>query len=153
MEVKHPLIAALVFLFLPVVSIAEDNDSSLIDVVRNLNVATLEEGLPDIAVPLWLEQAFEHGKQVEWEVNDCGEGGDGRTAPFCVEAIIPQQKGYRLHISVIVADRARQKISKPQILMIYFNKREGYKTLDVIRVKIISEAIRLFKTDLGAKAE
>lgn len=153
MNIRSLLITIFFALFLPAIITAQDNDSALIDVVRNLKAATLEEGLPEIAVPLWLKQAFEHGGEVEWEVNDCGEGGDGRTNPFCVEAIIPQQKGYRLHISVIVADRARQKIAKPQIWMIYFHKSEGYKTLDVIRAKTLSEAVRLYKTDLGERAK
>ena len=151
MKAKHLLITVWLLLFVPAPPIAQDKDSSLINIAQNLKAATLEEGLPDIAIPLWLKQAFEHGGKAEWEVNDCGEGGDGRTAPFCVESIIPQQNGYKLHISVIVANSAGQKIAKPGIWMIYFHKREGYKTLDVVRVKTISDAIRLYKTDLGAR--
>jgi hypothetical protein len=35
--------------------------------------------------------------------------------------------------------------------MIYFHKAAGHKTLDVINVKTISEAMRLYKTDLNIK--
>jgi hypothetical protein len=100
-----------------------------------------------------LEKTFQYGGKATWEVNDCGEGGDGRSAPVCVEIIIPQQNGYNLHISTIVGDTAGQKVSKPQVMMVYFHKAEGYKTLDVIRVKTIAEAIQLYKTNLGAKSK
>jgi len=151
MKVKILSTIALLLLSLPTSSIAAGNDSLFINVIKNLKAITLEKGLPDIAVPLWLEKAFEQGGNPVWEVNDCGEGGDGRVAPVCVESIIPQQKGYYLHISFVVADTAGHKIAKPQIMMIYFRKSEGYKTKDLVQVKTLSDATRLYKTDLEAR--
>jgi len=134
-------------------SIAKIQDSDYIDIVKKTKAAILEKGLPDIVIPRWLENIFENGGKATWEVNDCGEGGDGRTAPVCVESIIPQQNGYYLHISIIVGDTTGQKIAKPQTMMIYFRKAYGYKTIDLINVKTISEAIRLYKTDLSIKSK
>ncbi|KAF0145869.1 MAG: hypothetical protein FD156_547 [Nitrospirae bacterium] len=134
-------------------SIAQIQDSDYINIVKKTKAGVLEKGLPDIVIPQWLENTFTCGGKATWEVNDCGEGGDGRTAPACVESIIPQQNGYYLHISIIVADTTGQKIAKPQTMMIYFRKPDGYKTLDLINVKTISEAIRLYKTDLSVKSK
>lgn len=138
---------------LPTTSFAGLQDSDFIDVINKSNAAILEKGLSDIAIPVWLENTFQHGGKAAWEVNDCGEGGDGRSAPVCVDIIIPQQNGYKLHISTVVGDTAGQKVAKPQIMMIYFHKADGYKTIDLIRVKTIAEAIQLYKTNLEAKAK
>jgi hypothetical protein len=148
------LSATLAFLlFLPGASGARIADPGFIDAAKNVKAAALEKGLPDIGLPLRLKQAFEQGGKAVWEVNDCGEGGDGRTAPICAEAVIPQQKGYQLHLSVVVGNTEGKKIDKPQIMMIYFIKSEGYKTVDLVRVKTLAEAVRLYKTDLSAKAQ
>jgi hypothetical protein len=134
-------------------SFAGLQDSEFIDMIKKSNAAILERELPAIAIPVWLEKTFKYGGKANWEVNDCGEGGDGRSAPVCVEIIIPQQNGYNLHISTVVGDTAGQKVAKPQIMMVYFHKADGYKTLDVMRVKTIAEAIQLYKTNLGAKSK
>jgi hypothetical protein len=138
---------------LPTSSFAGPQDSEFIDMIKKSNAAILEKELPAIAIPVWLEKTFHYGGKANWEVNDCGEGGDGRSAPVCVEIIIPQQNGYNLHISTVVGDTAGQKVAKPQIMMVYFHKADGYKTLDVIKVKTIAEAIQLYKTNLGAKSK
>lgn len=119
--------------------------------IKKSDAAILEKGLPNIAIPAWLENTFQYGGKTTWEVNDCGEGGDGRSTPTCVDIIIPQQNGYTLHISTVVGDTSGQKVAKPQIMMIYFHKADGYKTIDLIRVKSIAEVIQLYKTNLGAK--
>lgn len=115
------------------------------------NASILEEGLPNIAVPQWVENTFQYGAKATWEVNDCGEGGDGRVSPVCVEVKIPQQNGYYLHISSIVGDIEGKKTAKPQLWMVYFFKSENYKAIDIKNVKTIAEAIQLYKTDLSAK--
>ena len=152
MRLLQSLVLSLLFL-LPTSSFARLSDSDFIDMIKKSRAATLERGLPDIVIPVWLEKTFQYGGRTTWEVNDCGEGGDGRSAPVCVEMIIPQQNGYELHISSVVGDTAGQKVTKPQIMMIYFHKADGYKTLDLINVKTISEAIRLYKTDLSVKSK
>ena len=130
-------------------SIAEVKDSVFIDAVQKSKASILELGLPDVPILQWIKNTFEHGGNTIWEVNDCGEGGDGREAPVCVEFKIPQQNGYYLHISSVVGGINAQVVTKPHLWMVYFYKSEGYKTLDVININTIAEAIRLYKTNLG----
>lgn len=132
-------------------SIAEVKDSEFIDAVQQSKISALEQGLPDVPILQWVIETFQHGKNAVWEVNDCGEGGDGKQAPTCVEFKIPQQNGYYLHISSVVGRANAQVITKPHLWMVYFYKSEGYKTLDVINVSTIAEAIRLYKTNLGIR--
>jgi hypothetical protein len=132
-------------------SIARIQDAEFMDVIKKSNASILEEGLPNIAIPLWVERTFHHGAKASWEVNDCGEGGDGRVAPVCVEVNIPQQNGYYLHISSVVGDTEGKKIAKPQLFMVYFIKSENYKAIDLKQIKTIAEAIQLYKTDLSAR--
>ena len=129
----------------------QDDDSEFIDIIQKTKASVLEKGLPDIIIPQWLENMFQFGRNTTWEVNDCAEGGDGRASPVCVEMKVPQQNGYYLHISCVVGDTAGRKIDKPRLMTVYFYKSEGYKTLDVINVKTIAEAIQLYKTDLGVR--
>jgi hypothetical protein len=147
---KLALMALVLGLF-STASIAGVSDAEFIDVVKKANASVLEKGLPDIAIPLWVERTFRHGAKAAWEVNDCGEGGDRRIAPVCVEVKIPQQNGYYLHISSIVGDTEGKKRAKPQPWMVYFLKSENYKAIDVKHAKTIAEAIQLYKTVLSAK--
>ena len=132
-------------------SVAQIKDSEFIEFVKKTNASDLESGLADAPISQWLENTFEFGKTVNWELNDCGEGGDGRDAPACVELKIPQKNGYYLHISSLVGVTPKNAMIKPKLWMVFFFKSEGYKTLDVITVNTIAEAIRLYKTNLGEK--
>jgi hypothetical protein len=51
---------------------------------------------------------------IAWEVNDCGEGGDGRAAPTCVEAIFHLGGDSTAHASLAVAD-IDGKRTKPSV--------------------------------------
>ncbi|MEP6622382.1 MAG: hypothetical protein ABJE47_23870 [bacterium] len=55
--------------------------------------------------------------RIHWEVNDCGEGGDGRAAPTCVEAILDLAPDTTAHVSLIAADLAG-KPGTPGIFML-----------------------------------
>ena len=59
-----------------------------------------------------------------WEVNDCGEGGDGRVAPTCVEAILDLASDTSAHASLIVAG-LDGKSSTPTIFMLYALTRDS----------------------------
>ena len=147
-------LAVLVIVFFSTVlscPIAQSQDSKLIDTLKNTKASMLEKGLPNKAFELWIKDTFAgNGEKVSWEVNDCGEGGDGRSAPACVEAKIPQSDGYSLRISALVEDRDGRAVKDPQLYMVYFYKGEGYKAIDVITAKSIADAVRMYKTDLKA---
>ena len=79
-------------------------DSLLIARAQRVSVRALDSSL--IAVPFsrWIATLRPlPPSHIHWEVNDCGEGGDGRTAPTCVEAILDLAPDTTAHASVIVA--------------------------------------------------
>ena len=67
-------------------------------------VASLDSTLPAVPFDRWLAQVRGGGSEITWEVNDCGEGGDGRQAPTCVEAILRLTSDSTAHASIVVAD-------------------------------------------------
>lgn len=69
--------------------------------------ATLDSTLPSIRFEQWLAQtAGVPPRAIRWEVNDCGEGGDGLAAPTCVEATLDLAPDTSAHVSLILADTA-----------------------------------------------
>jgi hypothetical protein len=75
---------------------------SLIAVAKGVSLSSLDSTLPALPLALWLS-TLRPGAAIEWEVNDCGEGGDGRRAPTCVEAMIRLGGDSTAHASLIVA--------------------------------------------------
>ena len=70
-------------------------------------VATLDSTLPTVSFEQWLVQtAGVPASAIRWEVNDCGEGGDGLAAPTCVEAALDLASDTAAHVSLILADTA-----------------------------------------------
>lgn len=76
----------------------------LVAVAKRVPVASLDSSLPAVPFERWLADL--RGipvSAIEWEVNDCGEGGDGRAAPTCVEAILNLSGDTTAHASLVVA--------------------------------------------------
>lgn len=134
-------------------SFAELRDSDLIEAVKNARGSTLEKDLPNLLIKDWVKNTFEKGAEAKWEVNDCGEGSTTTNpgTPICVELQIPQKNGYYLHINSIIGMTTEQEMTKPHLWMVYFYKGEGYKTIDVIHVRTINEAILFYQKPLGRK--
>lgn len=62
----------------------------LIAVVKRTPAAALDSSLARTPIETWLASLRGTAPSaITWEVNDCGEGGDGRAAPTCVEAGVP----------------------------------------------------------------
>ena len=81
-------------------------DSTLIARARRTPASSLDAGLPRLSVEQWLAQiASVVPDSLRWEVNDCGEGGDGRTAPTCVEAAFDLPGGSAGTIRIYVMNR------------------------------------------------
>ncbi len=86
----------------PTVAIAQ---SALIDRAKRVSVSSLDATLPRVPFETWLKEfRGVHGSAIRWEINDCGEGGDGRQAPTCVEAILHLTADTTAHASIVVAD-------------------------------------------------
>jgi hypothetical protein len=87
MKPASALAAILALISLPL--LAQDRDAEFIRTVRQLPANVLDPVVFPVATSF--EQVFSIHTRVpaaalEWRVNDCGEGGDGRKAPTCVEA-------------------------------------------------------------------
>lgn len=75
---------------------------SLIAAAKGVSLSSLDSTLPALPFARWLS-TLRPGSAIEWEVNDCGEGGDGREAPTCVQAIIRLGGDSIAYASLIVA--------------------------------------------------
>jgi len=76
----------------------------LVAVAKRVLVASLDSTLPPVPFETWL--AHLRGvpaTAIIWEVNDCGEGGDGREAPTCVEAMLHLTGDTTARASLVVA--------------------------------------------------
>ena len=125
------------------------NDHGRISYVKNLSASLIDTSLPETLYGEWILKSFPNSETL-WEINDCGEGGDGRTnAPNCVEVQIEQDNGYWLHISLVLHYSDNNQLTGAQPWMVYFFKSEGYRTIDVQPVKNIQEALVMFKTEIA----
>ncbi len=117
--------------------------ADFIKAVKETDANVIEAVLPKIGFEDWVRENFKFGKAVSWEINDCGEGSDTENprAPTCVEARIPSAEDYTLHISTIIGVTTELQITDPILWMVYFYKGNGHKTIDVVRVDSISEAL------------
>jgi hypothetical protein len=87
----------------------------LITMVKHVSLATLDSTMPAIPLESWLRGLAGGPHSLTWEVNDCGEGGDGRQAPTCVEAIVALGGDTTAHLSLIVADLEGSRRAPPAI--------------------------------------
>jgi hypothetical protein len=79
-------------------------DSVWIERARQVSVVSLDSSLPVMPLEQWLATLRPLlPSTLHWEVNDCGEGGDGREAPTCVEAILDLAPDTTAHASLIMA--------------------------------------------------
>ncbi len=90
-------------------------DAKLIAAAQRVSVASLESTQPDVPFERWLAELGRVPRSaIRWEVNDCGEGGDGREAPTCVEAMVDLAADTTAHASLVVAGIDGRR-SKPAI--------------------------------------
>ncbi|MDP2621617.1 MAG: hypothetical protein Q8P46_15835 [Hyphomicrobiales bacterium] len=87
----------------------------LVTMVKGVSIATLDSTMPTVPLESWLRGLTGRSHPVTWEINDCGEGGDGREAPTCVEAIVALGGDTTAHLSLIVADLEGIRRAPPAI--------------------------------------
>ena len=76
----------------------------LVRSAQRVPVSSLDSTFPTLSFERWLEQVGDRSREaIRWEVNDCGEGGDGLAAPTCVEAAFDLAPDTTAHASLIVA--------------------------------------------------
>ncbi len=102
-------------LALSTVTPAFAQEAELIAAAQRVRAALLDSTQPKVPFERWLAQVSRVPRSaIRWEVNDCGEGGDGRKAPTCVEAILKLTADTTARASLVVAG-IDGKRSKPAI--------------------------------------
>ena len=106
MDSMKPLPAAVALLLVAsgaaAPTVAQQPD--LVRLAQRVPVSSLDSTFPPVAFERWLAQVGNRSKDaIRWEVNDCGEGGDGLAAPTCVEAVFDLAPDTTAHASLIVA--------------------------------------------------
>jgi hypothetical protein len=125
-----PLAAVLV---LPPSAAALAQDSALIALAQRASVATLDSAYAPIPFDDWLAELGVFPKAaIQWEVNDCGEGGDGRPAPTCVEARINLARDTSVSASLVVAG-LDGTAAPPQIWMLCAREARTVTALPKLR--------------------
>ncbi|HEX7336096.1 MAG TPA: nuclear transport factor 2 family protein [Gemmatimonadales bacterium] len=95
---------SLAVLTLSVAGVHLAQEPELLRRARMVRMSSLDSTLPAVSLERWLlQQAAGAGAKVEWEVNDCGEGGDGLAAPTCVEGRVQVAPDTAAYLSLIVA--------------------------------------------------
>jgi hypothetical protein len=88
--------------------------------VQATPVSTLESGAPQTTLVQWLARlGGKTSSEIAWETNDCGEGGDGRAAPACVEGKVLLGADTTASVSVAFADTEGRSGGKPSLYMMY----------------------------------
>ena len=82
----------------------------LIAVAKGVSVASLDSNLPAVPLERWLGYLCPPAA-IKWEVNDCGEGGDGLQAPTCVEAILDLGGDTTAHASISLLDVEGKRVT------------------------------------------
>ena len=94
-------------------------EPEFVALAQRVSVSSLDRAFPAIPFARWLAQTGAVNQAaIRWEVNDCGEGGDGRTAPTCVEAVFGLASDATAHASLLVAARDGTPV-KPAIYALY----------------------------------
>lgn len=103
----------------PATANAQVSDIALISRAQRAPARTLDSTLAAIPFKDWVTALRPlPAARIHWEVNDCGEGGDGRKAPTCVEAILDLAPDTAAHASLIVAGLDGTP-GEPGVFMLY----------------------------------
>jgi hypothetical protein len=87
----------------------------LIPIAQRVPAASLDSTLPFVPFEQWLANlGGVPVSAIKWEVNDCEEGGDGREAPTCVEAILAITADTTARASLIMAGIEGRRV-KPAV--------------------------------------
>jgi hypothetical protein len=110
-------------------------DAALIASAQRVSVRTLDSSFTATPFAEWVATLRPSvASRIRWELNDCGEGGDGRKAPFCAEAVLPLGPDTTAHASLMVASTDRVVAGPPVIAMLYVVAGK-----DIVHFKTLTE--------------
>jgi hypothetical protein len=114
------------------VATAKADDSALVAIARHASVHTLDSTLADMPFAEWVASVRPAvASAIEWGVNDCGEGGDGRVAPFCVGATLTLPPDTTAGVYLIIAGPDRVA-GAPEVFYVWAmvgDSTRSFKTL------------------------
>jgi hypothetical protein len=119
---------------------------------KRVPARSLDSTLPSVPFETWLADL--RGiptSAIRWEVNDCGEGSDGRLAPTCVEAILPLAADTIAHVSLIVdgLDGARSNPTIWDLSVGAGYSFTGFKTLREWAARVVASVKDTVPRDTG----
>ena len=99
-------------------------DSTIVAVARRVSMSQLDSTYADESFEAWLSTLVGGSSNtIHWEINDCGEGGDGQTGPVCAEAGVTLSSDTTLFISLLVG--ARDGSAQPPAVWMLFARETG----------------------------
>jgi hypothetical protein len=100
---------------------------------KRVRVVSLDSTLPSIPFERWLKSLGAVGDSaVDWEVNDCGEGGDGNVAPTCVEAFIDLGQDTTASASLLVVGTDGKRAKRPVIWGLWSAADSSYTPFETL---------------------
>ena len=101
---RHPMLLLAALQLGVAVGCAAQGQPDWIAAAKRVSVKSLDSTLAAMPLERWLvEISGASASAIKREVNDCGEGGDGRASPTCVEAFVPLRADTVAAISLIVS--------------------------------------------------
>ena len=98
----------------------EQSDESIIVHLKQSNVSSIDLQLESMAYEEWLRKTLGSDATINWEVDDCGEGGNSEgNWPLCVTAIGKLKEHGTVIVSIAVGHSEKGVFGKPSVMNIY----------------------------------
>lgn len=115
------LFFGLIFLFLfNAAHCREQSDASIIAHLKQANVSTIDSQLASMPYEAWLKKALGDDAKIEWQISDCGEGGDREgSLPMCITTTGKFKEHGEVIISIAVGNSEKGVFGEPSVWDIY----------------------------------
>lgn len=91
------------------------SDSKIADDLRKFPISRIDSTLGTGTFATWLRRVMGPNTEIDWEVNDCGEGGDGDSAPTCVTAEGKLPPRGRVIVTMVLASDGQDNVAVPAL--------------------------------------
>ena|SRR5215207_4872400 len=122
----------LALLLIATTAFPAQGQENLVAAAKRVSAVLLDSSLPGVSFERWLgDLSGVPTSAIAWEVTDCGEGGEGRDAPTCVEASVRLHNDTTAYASLAVAGIDGRQ-GRPEVWDLYAgvgNSFTSFKTL------------------------
>jgi hypothetical protein len=85
-----------------------------IQYLQDMPASKIEKGLPNVSFKQWIEMVL--GADLHWEMNDCGEGGDGPSeTPVCITVSQGAKVPADISVSISIGNSIGGVIDSPEL--------------------------------------